>query len=133
MPYLEGSQARIHYEQSGEGPDIVWVSGGGGTAADWDGYQIPHFRGKFRNTTFDNRGIGSTICDLPLPWTLEDFARDTAELIQAVCEPPVALVGLSLGGEGDTREKDYRLMGRLPGFEAARRLLAALRKARANA
>lgn len=98
MPFVEGSQARIHYAQVGEGPDIVWVSGGGGTAADWDGYQIPHFKGKFRNTTFDNRGIGTTVCDLPLPWTLEDFARDTAELIEAVCEPPVALVGLSLGG-----------------------------------
>ena len=98
MAYIEGSQARIHYEQAGEGPDIVWVSGGGGTAADWDEYQIPHFEGKFRNTTFDNRGIGTTTCDLPLPWTLEDFARDTADLIEAVCEPPVALVGLSLGG-----------------------------------
>ena len=51
----------------------------------------------FRNTTFDNRGIGATTCDRPMPWTTEDFARDAAELIEAVCEPPVALVGLSFG------------------------------------
>ena len=98
MPTFEGSQATIHYEQVGQGPDIVWVSGGGGTASDWDPYQLPHFRDRFRNTTFDNRGIGTTDCERPLPWTMEDFARDTAELIEAVCEPPVALVGLSLGG-----------------------------------
>jgi pimeloyl-ACP methyl ester carboxylesterase len=33
-----------------------------------------------------------------MPWPLESFAHDTAELIEAVCDPPVALVGLSLGG-----------------------------------
>ena len=98
MPFVQGSQAKVHYEQIGEGPDIVWVSGGGGTAADWDAYQLPFFKDRFRNTTFDNRGIGATVCDQPLPWPLEGFARDTAELIRAVCDPPVALVGLSLGG-----------------------------------
>jgi pimeloyl-ACP methyl ester carboxylesterase len=98
MPYVDGSEARIYYEQHGKGPDIVWVSGGGGLAADWHPYQIPFFEQEFRNTTFDNRGIGSTTCEMPMPWPLEAFARDTADLIEAVCAPPVALVGLSLGG-----------------------------------
>ena len=93
-----GSEACIHYVQHGAGPDIVWVSGGGGLATDWHAYQIPFFEHDFRCTTFDNRGIGATTCDVPLSWPLESFARDTAELIEAVCDPPVALVGLSLGG-----------------------------------
>ena len=97
MPTHAGSQAIVHYEQAGEGPDVVWVSGGGGLADDWDTWQLPYFRQWSCNTTFDNRGVGTTVCDLPLPWTLEDFARDTAELITAVCDPPVALVGLSFG------------------------------------
>lgn len=97
MPQLNGSEASIHYEQTGTGPDIVWVSGGGGLATDWEPYQLPHFRTSFRNTTFDNRGVGTTTCDVPLPWPLSSFARDTAALIEGVCEPPVALVGLSLG------------------------------------
>ena len=97
MPTLQGSQATIHYEQVGAGPDIVWVSGGGGLAEDWDTYQIPYFKDGFRNTTFDNRGIGTTRCAAPPPWSLEDFALDTAELIEAVCDPPLALVGLSFG------------------------------------
>jgi pimeloyl-ACP methyl ester carboxylesterase len=98
MPTFEGSEARLHYVQHGEGPDILWVSGGGGLATDWHPYQIPFFEGDFRNTTFDNRGVGSTECDVPMPWPLETFARDAAELIEAVCSPPVAIVGLSLGG-----------------------------------
>lgn len=98
MPTVEGSEARLHYVQHGEGPDIVWVSGGGGLATDWHPYQIPFFEPQFRNTTFDNRGIGATECDVPMPWPVASFARDAADLIEAVCTPPVAIVGLSLGG-----------------------------------
>jgi len=95
---FDGSETAIHYVQHGAGPDIVFVSGGGGLATDWHPYQIPFFEQDFRCTTFDNRGIGATTCEIPLPWPLESFARDAAELIEAACDPPVALVGLSLGG-----------------------------------
>jgi pimeloyl-ACP methyl ester carboxylesterase len=98
VPLAELSQATVHYKQTGVGRDIVWVSGAGGTAESWDAYQIPYFAQSFRNTTYDCRGVGATTSDVPLPWTVADFARDTADLIQAVCEPPVALVGLSFGG-----------------------------------
>jgi pimeloyl-ACP methyl ester carboxylesterase len=94
---FHGSAATIHFERFGHGPDIVWIAGGGSPGSDWHPFQMPHFRGSFRNTTFDNRGIGRTTCERPLPWPVEDFARDTAELIREVCEPPVALVGLSFG------------------------------------
>lgn len=97
MPFLEASEARISYEQFGEGPDVVWISGGGDTGSRWHRYQIPFFERSLRNTTFDNRGIGKTTCDASLPWTFGGFALDTAELIEAVCEPPVAVVGLSMG------------------------------------
>jgi pimeloyl-ACP methyl ester carboxylesterase len=98
VAFVEGSEARLHHFQHGQGPDIVWVSGGGGLAADWHPYQIPFFEREFRSTTFDNRGIGKTECAMPMPWPIEAFARDTADLIEAVCDPPVAIVGLSLGG-----------------------------------
>jgi pimeloyl-ACP methyl ester carboxylesterase len=97
MPRFEGTEATISYEQIGDGPDIVWVAGGGGLGSDWVPYQMPHFQGDFRNTIFDNRGIGQTTTEIPLPWSLDAFARDTAELIEAVCTPPVALVGISFG------------------------------------
>ncbi len=94
---FEGSEANIFYEQTGNGADIVWVAGGGSAGSDWRRFQTPHFDAHFRSTTYDNRGIGRTRCALPLPWPIEAFARDAAELIRAACTPPVALVGSSLG------------------------------------
>lgn len=98
MPLLQGSEAVINYKQVGDGPDVVWVSGAGGTIGSWDQYQIPYFKDFYRNTSYDCRGVGATTSDKPLPWMIEDFARDVADLIREVCEPPVALVGLSFGG-----------------------------------
>jgi pimeloyl-ACP methyl ester carboxylesterase len=98
MPMFEATDARLSYRQSGTGPDAVWVAGGGSSGDEWRRYQTPFFdeRG-FRSTTFDNRGIGATTCDLPMPWPIEDFAKDAVELIRGVCEPPVALIGSSFG------------------------------------
>ena len=97
MPQVRTSESNVFYEQSGAGPDIVWISGGGDLGSRWHRYQLPFFEGSFRNTTFDNRGVGRTACDAPEPWTFAGFARDTAELIEAVCDSPVAVVGLSMG------------------------------------
>ncbi len=94
---VAGSEAQIAYQQSGDGPDLVWVAGGGSRGSDWRVYQTPFFDPHFRSTTFDGRGIGDTTCDLSQPWPIEAFGRDVAELIEAVCEPPVAIVGSSLG------------------------------------
>ena len=73
------------------------VQGVGAYGLGWNP-QIEILSQHYTCLTFDNRGIGATECEIPLPWPLESFARDTAELIEAVCDPPVALVGLSLGG-----------------------------------
>ncbi|HLY58192.1 MAG TPA: alpha/beta hydrolase [Stellaceae bacterium] len=97
MPIFTGSDAALDYEQSGAGPDIIWVAGGGSAGKDWRRFQTPHFDPNFRSTTYDNRGIGNTRCDRPMPWTVADFARDAAELVRAVCRPPVAFVSSSLG------------------------------------
>jgi pimeloyl-ACP methyl ester carboxylesterase len=97
MPFERVTHSNVFYEQFGDGPDIVWVSGGGGLGSDWHAYQIPFFKKDFRNTTFDNRGIGKTTCDVPQPWPVEAFSDDAAELIRAVCDPPVAVIGLSMG------------------------------------
>lgn len=80
MPLFHGSSSDIHYEQTGAGPDIVWVGGGGTQGKDWQRFQTPHFDRSFRSTVFDNRGIRLTACRAPLPWPIEDFASDLAEL-----------------------------------------------------
>ncbi len=97
MPFLDTGEARVFYEQIGHGPDLVWVGGGGTVGRDWQRFQTPYFAARFRNTTFDNRGIGHTVCDRPMPWGMAEFARDLAALVEKSCRPPVALVGTSLG------------------------------------
>jgi len=87
----------MHYDQFGEGPDLVWVAGGGGRGASWHRWHVPFFEADYRNTTFDNRGVGETVCHDPYPWTIADMARDAARLIERVCEPPVAVFGQSMG------------------------------------
>lgn len=97
MPLYRGSSAMINYEQTGAGPDIVWVGGGGTRGQDWHRFQTPDFDPRFRSTVFDNRGIGQTTTTAPLPWTLADFARDLADLVEGVCDGPVIFIGCSLG------------------------------------
>ena len=97
MPICEVPGASIHYDVFGEGHDVVWVAGGGGLGSDWHKYQMPYFENHFRNITFDNRGIGKTTCDEPIPWPLAKFSQDTISLIEQVCEPPVSLVAISFG------------------------------------
>lgn len=92
---VETSGATMRVAQVGRGPDIVWVPGGDSPAEAWR-HQMADFSDRYRCTAYDPRGVGETRSD-PAPWSIADFARDCAELIEAVCEPPVVLTGLSMG------------------------------------
>jgi 3-oxoadipate enol-lactonase len=95
MPHFRASGANVWYEQTGSGPDILWLPGGDQVGRDMR-WQVEGFP-DYRNTTMDPRGAGRTeIVDGP-PWTILDMARDAAELIEAVCNPPVVVAGLSMG------------------------------------
>lgn len=86
---------RVHVVQHGEGADIVWVPGGDQCGKDWH-EQFAAFT-EFRNTSYDPRGVGKTVSRTPPPWSIPTFARDCVAVIREVCEPPVVLVGLSMG------------------------------------
>jgi pimeloyl-ACP methyl ester carboxylesterase len=97
MPELRLAGVELFYEQSGAGPDIVWLAAGDNPGSNWRRFQTPAFDSDFRSTTYDARGVGRTRSDTPPPWTIEDHAADCAALIEAVCAAPVSLVGLSMG------------------------------------
>lgn len=81
-------------------PVIVWVGGGGSDRTAFRRFQTPFFdRTAFASLTFDNRGIGNTICHKnEEEWTLQDFANDTIELVENVCKNnAVTFIGSSLG------------------------------------
>ena len=65
--------------------------------SNWRRWQVPAFEPGWRNTTYDARGVGETRSRTPSPWPIDVHAGDVARLIEARCEPPVALVGLSMG------------------------------------
>jgi pimeloyl-ACP methyl ester carboxylesterase len=97
VPELRLDGVELHYEQSGAGPDIVWLAAGDNPGANWRRFQTPAFDGSHRSTTYDARGVGRTVSGSPPPWGVDEHAADCAALIEAVCDPPVALVGLSMG------------------------------------
>lgn len=97
MSVLETADAAIYYEESGTGPDVVWLAAGDQRGSIWRRYQTPAFDSSYRNITYDARGVGETTSAKPPPWPIADHAADVIRLIQTRCTRPVALVGLSLG------------------------------------
>ena len=80
----------------GEGHDIVFVPGGDQTAEAYS-QQFTHLAKRYRCISYDPRGAGQTDSPPP-PWTMADFSRDCAAVIDAVCDGPAVVCGLSLGG-----------------------------------
>ena len=97
MSTHEVKDAVLHYEQTGEGRDIVWLAAGDHPGANWRRWQVPAFEPGWRNTTYDARGVGQTTSSTDSPWPISIHAEDVIQLIESVCTPPVALVGLSMG------------------------------------
>ncbi len=97
MPELKLDGVTLAYEQSGAGADIVWLAAGDNPGENWRRYQTPAFDDDYRSTTYDARGAGATRSESAPPWSIAAHAADLAELIVAVCDPPVILVGLSMG------------------------------------
>ena len=60
VPELQTDGTTIWYEQTGNGPDLVWVPGGDQPGSDWRIFQVPYFDDSWRNTTYDPRGVGRT-------------------------------------------------------------------------
>lgn len=97
METLQLPDVDLAYRQTGTGPDIVWLAAGDHPGDNWRTFQVPAFEPGFRNTTYDARGVGATVSRTPSPWPIPTHAADLAALIEAVCAPPVILIGLSMG------------------------------------
>jgi hypothetical protein len=87
---------RMRVVEEGDGPPVVFVPGGDQTA---DAYsqQFSRLSDRFRCIAYDPRGAGETTAPPP-PWSMEDYARDCAAVIDAFCGGQAAVAGLSLGG-----------------------------------
>ena len=90
----DGVTMRVVIE--GTGPDLIFIPGGDGTA---DAYsqQFERLSDSYRCISYDPRGAGETSAPPP-PWSMEDYARDCAAVIDAFCGGQAVVSGLSLGG-----------------------------------
>jgi len=102
-----GPEARIHRLTTedgvtmrvvieGTGPDVVFVPGGDQVA---DAYSqlFARLSDSYRCISYDPRGAGDTTAPPP-PWSMADYARDCAAVIDAFCGGSAVVTGLSLGG-----------------------------------
>jgi pimeloyl-ACP methyl ester carboxylesterase len=89
---------RVHYQQVGEGPDVVFVHGITGNLAVWHLHIVPALADRFRVLTYDLRGHGYTDTP-PTGYSLDHMAEDLLGLLDALeLEQPV-VVGHSYGAD----------------------------------
>jgi pimeloyl-ACP methyl ester carboxylesterase len=98
MPYLTSNQVRLHYQQFGEGPDVVLVHALTSNLAVWLATPLVYsLAEQFRVTVYDLRGHGQSEVR-PAGYTSENMARDLDGLLEQLHIDRPILVGHSFGG-----------------------------------
>ncbi|MEM8730474.1 MAG: alpha/beta hydrolase [Pseudomonadota bacterium] len=81
---------------AGKGPAMVFVPGGDQTAEAYS-QQFARLADSYRCITYDPRGAGETRAPAP-PWSMTDYVRDCAAVIDAYANGQAVVTGLSLDG-----------------------------------
>jgi pimeloyl-ACP methyl ester carboxylesterase len=97
--FYVSQRLRLHYVDWGNdgAPTVVLVHGGRDHARNWD-WVARELRRDFHVIAPDLRGHGDSAWAIGGMYAVADFVLDVANLIDAVCEGPILLVGHSLGG-----------------------------------
>ena len=96
MACITTGDARLHYDDVGAGPPVVFLPGVGVGRCAW-APQLRGLAGSFRCIAVDHRGIGGSEGDLA-DLTVDRMARDALALVDALHLDRVHVVGHSLGG-----------------------------------
>ena len=112
MPTASVNGVSLYYESQGEGLPLVFAHGGGGDLFQWT-FQVPHFSGRYRIITFDNRGHGRS--ETPdAGYSIAIFSEDILGLLDALSLERIVLVGLTMGAMTALRfalDHPHRLLG----------------------
>jgi pimeloyl-ACP methyl ester carboxylesterase len=92
------SGLRVHYQQVGQGPDVVMVHGITGNLAVWHLHIVPALAGRFRLLTYDLRGHGLSDTP-PTGYSPDAMATDLHDLLDAIGIERPAVVGHSYGAD----------------------------------
>lgn len=96
MPKVAVAGGEIHYEETGQGYPLIFVSGLNGVGRYWQP-QVPRFSTRFRVITYDQRGTGDSDRK-QREFSVDQMAVELAELMDALAIERAHLVGLSTGG-----------------------------------
>lgn len=98
MPYLSSNGVRLHYQQFGEGPDVVLIHALTSNLAVWLGTPLVYaLAEQYRVTLYDLRGHGQSEI-APAGYTSADMAQDLNGLLEHLAIARAVLVGHSFGG-----------------------------------
>lgn len=89
---------RLHYQQVGDGPDVVMVHGITGNLAVWHLHIVPALSQRLRILTYDLRGHGYSDTP-PTGYSPDDMATDLHELLDGLGVDRPAIVGHSYGAD----------------------------------
>ncbi len=97
MPHITLDGNRFHWQQTGQGPDVVLIHAATGNLAVWMFINLPEtLASEFRVTSYDLRGHGAS--DAPATgYTSAEMAGDLKRLHAALGLGPAFLVGHSFG------------------------------------
>ncbi len=85
----------IAYKVFGEGKPIVLISGSGNVMDVWPPFLLQELSKKHKVVIFDNRGVGNTTSGTN-PFSVEQFANDTAGLMDALNIQKADVLGFSM-------------------------------------
>lgn len=96
MPRLQVEGAELHYQDTGQGPALVFAHGLLWSSSMFR-FQIAALRDRYRCIAFDFRGQGQSEVTRK-GYDMETLTRDAAQLIEKLGAAPAHFVGLSMGG-----------------------------------
>src|SRR4051794_17019917 len=97
MPKVDLGRIRLYYERAGEGPGLLFISGTGGDLRVKPGVFESPLGAAFDLLAYDQRGLGQS--DKPAgPYSMQDYADDAAELLDAIGWDRAMVIGVSFGG-----------------------------------
>ncbi len=120
MPRLKVNGLTFHYQQAGEGPDVVLIHGVTGDLSIWFlCNSITELAATHRVTAFDLRGHGYSDVP-PSGYTSFDHAGDVLALMDAIGAPRAKLVGHSFGAVVAMHAAVLAPSGSMPWFSPTR-------------
>lgn len=98
IPYtkIAVGDVSLAYRESGSGEPVIFINGLGSTMDMWNPPVLANLSEHFRVIIFDNRGTGYTGAS-EKAFSIPLFARDTADLMEALGISSAHILGLSMG------------------------------------